>query len=93
MRFLNFRVWLGPHLLNLRMEYESFKTITNNFNIDATYFNLGTLKGLDMSSICLSRKYSSIFSFPISCFNNRKYVQKSKYFSFIQNCKGEHENN
>jgi hypothetical protein len=39
-----------PHLLNLRMEYELLKTITNNFNIDATYFNLGTLKGLD---ICL----------------------------------------
>jgi hypothetical protein len=41
-------------LLNLRMEYESLKTITNNFTTDATHFNLSTLKGLDICplSVC-----------------------------------------
>jgi hypothetical protein len=43
-----------PRLLNLCMEYDSLITITKNFTNDATYFNFGTLKGLDVwpSSVC-----------------------------------------
>jgi hypothetical protein len=37
-----------PRLLNLRIEYESLAKITNNFTDDATYFNFGTLKSLDV---------------------------------------------
>ncbi|CAF0898444.1 unnamed protein product [Rotaria sordida] len=37
-----------PRLINLRMEYQSLTTITNNFINDATHFNFSKLKSLDV---------------------------------------------
>ena len=37
-----------PRLLNLCIEYESLTMITNNFTNDATHFNFGKLKSLDV---------------------------------------------
>jgi hypothetical protein len=37
-----------PRLLNLAMEFKSLIMITNNFTNDATHFNFGTLKSLDL---------------------------------------------
>jgi hypothetical protein len=37
-----------PCFLKLIMEYKSLKIITNNFTNDATHFNFGTLKSLDV---------------------------------------------
>jgi hypothetical protein len=37
-----------PRLVNLSMKYTSLITITNNFTNDATHFNFGTLKCLDL---------------------------------------------
>jgi hypothetical protein len=38
-----------PRLLKLSMQYESLKIITNNFTNDATHFNFGTVKSLDVN--------------------------------------------
>jgi hypothetical protein len=40
-----------PHLLNLCIEYGSLTMITNNFTTDATHFNFGTLKNLDVCQL------------------------------------------
>ncbi|CAF3078283.1 unnamed protein product [Rotaria socialis] len=37
-----------PRLLNLRIEYESLTTITNNFTNNVTYFNFDRLRSLDV---------------------------------------------